>query len=72
MLTNVSSYVLELGPVGDEFLLGWYVNAHVTRKPDGRRSNPDVHLLKEKSLITELTLNLFTTISNIHILEKNP
>lgn len=43
-LTDVSGYVLELRLIGNEFLLGWYVNAHVTRKSDGWRGNPDMDL----------------------------
>lgn len=43
-LTDVSGNVLELWLVGNEFLLGRYVNAHVTGEFYGWRGNPDVDL----------------------------
>lgn len=43
-LTNVSSNVLELWLVGNEFLLGRYVNAHVTGESYGWGGNPDMDL----------------------------
>lgn len=43
-LTDVSGNVLKLWLVGNEFLLGRYVNAHVTGEFYGWRGNPDVDL----------------------------
>ena len=43
-LTNVSSNVLKLGPVGNELLLGWNVDAHVAREPDWWRGHSDMNL----------------------------
>lgn len=49
VLTNVSSNVLKLWLVCNELLFGWNVDAHVTRKPDWGRGNPDMHLSKRES-----------------------
>lgn len=48
-LTDVSGNVLELWLVGNEFLLGWYVDAHVTGESYGWRGNPDVDLSERAS-----------------------
>lgn len=48
-LTEVSSNVLKLWLVSYELLFGWDVDAHVTRKSDWWRGNPDMHLSKGES-----------------------
>lgn len=49
VLTDVSSNVLKLWLVSNELLFGWNVDAHVTRKSDWWRGNPDMHLSKRES-----------------------
>lgn len=50
VLTYVSSNVLKLWLVGNELLFGGNVDAHVTRKSDWWRGNPDMHLSKRDNV----------------------